>query len=283
MNVNTAEGSPLGRTVEHVEQVDPGLLYPIDRAEARTPLGLGAALPFVGADLWTAYELSWLNPRGKPQLAIAHITVPCESPKLIESKSLKLYLGSYAQTVIASVDELQQRLRADLAEALWRGDAGQGSIGLKLVLPEAFENERIREPQGLSLDRLDLDCSHYQPAPELLRADPTQAMVHETLYSRLLRSRCPVTGQPDWGTVELSYAGHPIDQAGLLAYIVSFRQHPDFHEACVERIFLDVMARCRPARLSVLARYTRRGGLDINPWRSSHPQPLPANVRQARQ
>lgn len=283
MNVNTAEGSPLGRTVEHVEQVDPGLLYPIDRAEARTPLGLGAALPFVGADLWTAYELSWLNPRGKPQLAIAHITVPCESPKLIESKSLKLYLGSYAQTVIASVDELQQRLRADLAEALWRGDARQGSIGLKLVLPEAFENERIREPQGLSLDRLDLDCSHYQPAPELLRADPTQAMVHETLYSRLLRSRCPVTGQPDWGTVELSYAGHPIDQAGLLAYIVSFRQHPDFHEACVERIFLDVMARCRPARLSVLARYTRRGGLDINPWRSSHPQPLPANVRQARQ
>lgn len=131
---------------------------------------------------------------------------------------------------------------------------------------------------------LDIDCDVYkQPAPELLTAVFDEQPVEETLTSRLLKSNCPVTGQPDWGSVQIRYAGPQIDQAGLLRYIISFRNHNDFHEHCVERMFMDIWQRCRPAKLSVTARYTRRGGLDINPWRTSHPGRPPANVRTARQ
>jgi 7-cyano-7-deazaguanine reductase len=273
----------LGHATAYPDQYDASLLFPIARAPQRTALGIGHNLPFLGADLWTAFELSWLNPRGKPQVALAHVTVPCESVNLIESKSFKLYLGSFNHTRFADAAEVSARLRTDLTEAAWRGAVVQSSVGIKLVAAELFDREPIHELDGLSLDRLDLDCDRYQPAPELLSAAFDEAPVEEVLTSNLLRSNCPVTNQPDWGSVRIFYFGPQIDQAGLLRYIVSFRKHNGFHEDCVERMFMDITQRCKPHKLSVYARYTRRGGLDINPFRSSWPQALPGNVRNARQ
>ena len=281
---STPEQSQLGRASNYVDHYDAGLLFPIPRATQREAMGIPAnALPFFGADLWTAFELSWLNARGKPQLAIAHFTVPCETSNIVESKSLKLYLNSFNSSVFDNPDSVRERLRTDLGEALWRGSDRAGSIGVRLVAPEVFDREEVRELDGLNLDRLDIECIHYQPAPDLLASDPTQSSITETLTSRLLKSNCLVTGQPDWGSVQVRYSGSPIDQAGLLGYIVSFRNHNEFHEACAERIFTDIWRRCRPTKLSVYARYTRRGGLDINPFRASWPQALPANIRMARQ
>jgi 7-cyano-7-deazaguanine reductase len=281
---NTPERSQLGRASAYADRYDPSLLFPIPRATQREAMGLrGDALPFFGADLWTAFELSWLNARGRPQVAIAHITVPCETPHIIESKSFKLYLNSFNHSVFADAEAVRERLRLDLAEAAWRGSGRSGGIGVRLVMPEAFAREKVQELEGLDLDRLDIECTHYQPAPELLSCDATQPAVEETLCSRLLKSNCLVTGQPDWGSVQIHYSGAPIDQAGLLAYIVSFRNHNEFHEPCVERMFRDIMERCRPHKLAVHARYTRRGGLDINPFRTSFPQALPPNARTARQ
>ncbi|WP_313081526.1 NADPH-dependent 7-cyano-7-deazaguanine reductase QueF [Pulveribacter sp.] len=279
----TPEHSPLGQATHYPAQYDASLLFPLPRAPKRQELGLQQATPFFGADLWTAYELSWLNERGKPQVAIAHVTVPCETPHIVESKSFKLYLGSFNGSRFASADEVRARIRADVSEAVWRGSGQTGSVGVKLVLPEQFDAQQVHELDGLLLDRLDLDCTHYTPAPELLAAHHDEAPVTETLVSHLLKSNCLVTGQPDWGSVQIAYSGAQIDQAGLLQYLVSFRDHNEFHEQCVERIFMDVWTRCRPIKLSVYARYTRRGGLDINPFRTSHPQPLPTNVRTARQ
>jgi 7-cyano-7-deazaguanine reductase len=281
--MNSPEQSQLGKPAHYADQYDASLLYPIARAGKRAEIGIAGAPPFFGADLWTAFELSWLNPRGKPQVAIAHFTIPCETPNIVESKSLKLYLASYNGTVFGSADEVRERLRADLTEAAWRGAAQAASIGVRLLLPEAFDREPIHELDGLSLDRLDLDCTHYTPAPELLKAVVGEPPVEETLTSNLLKSNCLVTGQPDWGSVQVRYTGPQIDQAGLLRYLVSFRNHNEFHEQCVERIFMDVWRQCRPSRLAVYARYTRRGGLDINPLRTSHPMALPPNVRTARQ
>ncbi|MNU74426.1 NADPH-dependent 7-cyano-7-deazaguanine reductase [compost metagenome] len=241
------------------------------------------ALPFFGADLWTAFELSWLNPRGKPQVAIAHFTIPCETPNIIESKSFKLYLNSFNNSTFASIDAVREHLRTDLAEAAWRGSDQSAGIGVKLLTPDLFDREPVHEIDGLDLDRLDIECTHYQPAPELLSSDTTQVHVNETLTSRLLKSNCLVTGQPDWGSVQIRYSGPPIDQAGLLAYIVSFRNHNEFHEPCAERMFTDIWRQCQPTKLAVYARYTRRGGLDINPFRTSWPQTLPPNIRTARQ
>ncbi len=281
---NTPEQSQLGRASAYVDHYDAGLLFPIPRATQREAMGIPAgALPFFGADLWTAFELSWLNARGKPQLAIAHFTVPCETPNIIESKSFKLYLNSFNSTVFADAEAVRERLRADLGEAVWRGSGRAGSVGVKLVPPASFDQEPVHELDGLDLDRLDIECTKYQPAPELLRSDTTQPPVTETLTSRLLKSNCLVTGQPDWGSVQIRYSGPQIDQAGLLAYIVSFRNHNEFHEPCVERMFTDIWHRCQPNKLAVYARYTRRGGLDINPFRTSWPQALPENARTARQ
>jgi len=281
--MNPSSHSPLGQLTAYADQYDAGLLFPMARAPQRLALGLSSPLPFLGADLWTAFELSWLNPRGKPQVALAHVTVPCESINLIESKSLKLYLGSFSNSRFADAAEVQARLRADLTEAVWRGGVVQSSVGVKLVGADLFDREPLFELDGLSLDRLDLECEHYAPAPELLISATDEEPVTEVLTSNLLRSNCPVTGQPDWGSLQISYFGPQIDQAGLLRYIVSFRNHPGFHEDCVERIYLDIQQRCQPHKLSVYARYTRRGGLDINPFRTSYPQPLPGNARNARQ
>jgi len=266
-----------------VDQYDPSLLFPIPREAKRAEIGIHGRLPFLGADLWTAFELSWLNPKGKPQVAIAHFTVPCESTHLIESKSLKLYLNSYNNTRFADVADVQARLRADLSTAVWNGGPMQASVGVKVLMPELFDREPVHELDGLLLDRLDVDCDRYTPAPDLLTAQFDEAPVGETLTSHLLKSNCLVTGQPDWGSVQISYHGPQIDQAGLLRYLVSFRNHNEFHEQCVERIYMDVWTRCKPTQLTVYARYTRRGGLDINPLRTSHPGPLPPNIRTARQ
>ena len=281
--MNSPEASLLGKAATYADRYDAALLYPLARAAQRALIGVADRPVFLGADLWTAYELSWLNTRGKPQVALGRFMVPCESTHLVESKSLKLYLNSFNNTVFADMDAVRQTLQKDLSEAVWRGGVVQSSVGVQLLSPEQYAKEKIAEMHGLSLDRLDLDCSHYQPAPELLSAACNEAPVTETLYSNLLKSNCLVTGQPDWGSVSISYSGAQIEQAGLLQYIVSFRNHNEFHEHCVERMFMDIWTRCKPTKLAVYARYTRRGGVDINPWRSSHAQGLPAQVRTARQ
>ncbi|WP_294000985.1 NADPH-dependent 7-cyano-7-deazaguanine reductase QueF [Sphaerotilus sp.] len=275
--------SPLGKAVAtYRDTYAPELLFPISRTPKRAEIGLTAAnasgrLPFMGADLWTAFELSWLTPRGKPEVALATFTVPCDSPNIIESKSLKLYLNSFNMSRFDSADAVRATLVRDLSAA-----AGV-YVGVKLVLPDVFDAQPIHELSGLCLDRMDIDCDVFQPAPELLTATFGELPVTETLTSNLLKSNCLVTGQPDWGSVQITYSGPQIDQAGLLRYLVSFRGHNEFHEQCVERIYMDLLTRCRPVKLQVYARYTRRGGLDINPWRTSHPAAAPANVRNARQ
>jgi 7-cyano-7-deazaguanine reductase len=281
--VNRAEDSQLGKSSAYVDQYDASLLFPIARAGKRAELGVVGTPPFLGADMWTAYELSWLNLRGKPQVALAHFTVPCESHNIVESKSLKLYLNSFNNSRFVSADAVKERLRADLSEAVWRGADRVATIGLRIVPPELFDQEPIYELDGLSLDRLDVECTRFTPAPELLKVLPDEAPVTEVLVSNLLKSNCLVTGQPDWGSVQISYTGAAIDQEGLLQYLVSFRNHNEFHEQCVERIFMDIWTRCRPIKLAVYARYTRRGGLDINPFRTSSAQALPQNTRMARQ
>jgi 7-cyano-7-deazaguanine reductase len=275
--MNTPEQSQLGKPAPYADQYDASLLFPIARADQRAKLGLIETPPFFGADMWTVYELSWLNLRGKPQVALAHITVPCESPCMVESKSFKLYLNSFTNSRFADARDVRERIRADISAATGSG------IGIKTIGPELFDREPIHEMDGLNLDRLDVECLHYTPAPELLFAEFDEPPVTETLTSNLLKSNCLVTGQPDWGSVQIAYSGPQINQEGLLQYLVSFRNHNEFHEHCVERIFMDVWTRCKPIKLSVYARYTRRGGLDINPFRTSYPQALPPNIRMARQ
>lgn len=275
---NTPDASPLGKPAAYQTQYQPSLLFPIARQGKRDEIGVSGTLPFFGVDIWNAYEVSWLNARGKPQVAIATFTVPADSPNIVESKSFKLYLNSFNQTKLADTDALLQLLRKDLS-------AGFGApVHVTLTTADAFAEQKIQEPQGLLLDRLDIEVDEYQPNPSLLKADPNQVVVEETLVSHLLKSNCLVTGQPDWGSVQIHYVGAAIDQESLLRYLISFRDHNEFHEQCVERIFMDIMRNCAPQKLSVYARYTRRGGLDINPWRSnfSTGQP-PLNWRQARQ
>jgi 7-cyano-7-deazaguanine reductase len=281
--MNTPEQSLLGKPAPYRDQYDPTLLYPIPRAAKREELGIPAQPPFFGADLWTAYELSWLTPRGKPVVAIAHVTVPCETPNIVESKSFKLYVNSFTNTRFAGADEVLARLRVDLAEAAWRGAPSAGSVGVRLVAADMFDREQVHELDGLNLDRLDIECTHYTPEPSLLTVAVDEQPVEEVLVSNLLKSNCLVTGQPDWGSVQIRYAGPQIEQGGLLRYLVSLRNHNEFHEQCVERIFMDIRRQCRPVKLAVYARYTRRGGLDINPFRTSHPAALPPNIRTARQ
>ena len=276
----------LGQSSAYADQYDASLLQPIARSLQRAHLGLiEGKLSFLGADLWTGYEVSWLNPKGKPQLALLQLTVPCETPNLVESKSLKLYLNSFNQSRFANMAAVRETIARDLSAAAYAHDGSEKRprIGVTLLAPDAFDQQSVAELDGLDLDRLDIECDTYQPQADFLQADSKQMPVTEVLTSRLLKSNCLVTGQPDWGSVQIAYTGAPIDQAGLLRYIVSFRQHQEFHEHCVERMFCDIMARCQPTQLTVYARYTRRGGLDINPYRTNSPQALPANIRTARQ
>ena len=289
--MNHPENSQLGKSSAYIDQYDASLLFPIPRSGKRAEIGIAGAAPFMGADMWTAFELSWLNLRGKPQVALAHFTVPCDTPNIIESKSFKLYLNSFNNTRFADVEAVKAVLRADLSECVWRRTGAEASaaktvsssIGVSILLPELFDREPVHELDGLSLDRLDVECTRFTPAPDLLTVALNEPPVSEVLVSNLLKSNCLVTGQPDWGSVQISYTGPAIEQEGLLQYIVSYRNHNEFHEQCVERIFMDIWTRCKPARLAVYARYTRRGGLDINPFRTSYAQALPRNIRTARQ
>jgi 7-cyano-7-deazaguanine reductase len=269
--------APLGKASNYADQYDASLLFPIPRFDKRAEIGVTNSMPFFGADMWTAYEVSWLNARGKPQVALAQIAVPCESLNIVESKSFKLYLNSFNGSVFADFDAVAQTLKRDL------GAAVGAAVSVRLLKPEVFDVQAIHELDGLSLDRLDIDCNRYTPAPEFLKLEVEEIPVSEVLVSHLLKSNCLVTGQPDWASVQISYSGRAINQEGLLQYLVSYRNHNEFHEQCVERIFMDIWTRCKPMRLSVYARYTRRGGLDINPYRTSHPAALPANIRTARQ
>ena len=273
-----AEASPLGQPVAYRDTYAPELLFPIDRQLKRDELGIAAAaLPFVGADMWNAYELSWLNLRGKPVVALARFEVPADSPRLVESKSLKLYLNAFNQSRFDSAEAVAATIRRDLS-------AAAGAPVVVEVAPLGASTARsFGLPAGACLDELDIDIDTYQPAPQLLRAGREGDEVEETLYSHLLKSNCLVTGQPDWGMVAVRYRGAAIDRAGLLRYIVSFRGHNEFHEQCVERIFCDIMARCAPRDLLVWARYTRRGGLDINPWRATPGGSGPGNTMEVRQ
>ncbi len=269
--------APLGKASSYADQYDASLLFPIARHDKRVEIGVRGTPPFFGADMWTAYEVSWLNARGKPQVALAQIVVPCESPSIVESKSFKLYLNSLNGSEFADFDVVAQTLKRDVSAAVGAG------VSVRLTRPEVFDAQAIHELDGLSLDRLDIDCSRYTPAPELLKLEAEEIPVSEVLVSHLLKSNCLVTGQPDWASVQISYSGRAINQEGLLQYIVSYRNHNEFHEQCIERIFMDIWTRCKPTKLAVYARYTRRGGLDINPYRTSHPAALPANIRTARQ
>jgi len=270
----------LGKASVYSEHYDASLLFPIARAVGRAELGINAhsPLPFGGVDFWNAFELSWLEPSGKPCVALARFTVPAASPNLIESKSLKLYLNSFNQTVFSSADEVCDVLTRDLSVA-----AG-ATVAVEIVLSSHFSAQRIAALEGFCLDALPIHVDTYTPRPEFLSARADAPVVTETLTSHLLKSNCPVTGQPDWGSLQIAYTGHPIEREGLLGYLISLRRHNGFHEQCVERIFMEVMQRCSPLRLSVYARYTRRGGIDINPFRASHADiPLPENGRLARQ
>ncbi|MFC5524310.1 NADPH-dependent 7-cyano-7-deazaguanine reductase QueF [Rhodanobacter ginsengisoli] len=274
--MSTPEHSPLGKNTIYADRYDPRLLFPIPRADKRAEIEVAEPLPFHGVDIWNAYELSWLDPRGKPVVAMAEFRIPAASPNLIESKSFKLYLNGFAQERIADTDTLTSTLMHDLSAAAGAVVSVQLAEARAATLPTV-------DLDGLLLDRQDIEIDHYgPPQADFLLADLSVQPVAETLVSHLLRSNCPVTGQPDWGSVQIAYRGAPIDHAGLLRYLVSFRTHDEFHEQCVERIFVDLMRRCAPQQLSVYARYTRRGGLDINPFRSSTPA-TPCNPRTVRQ
>jgi len=259
-----AEHSPLGKSSQYIAEYSPELLFPISRATKWAELGLdGANLPYQGVDYWNCYELSWLLPSGKPVVAIGEFAIPADSPNIIESKSFKLYLNSLNQTAFASRDDLQATLVRDLSAV-----AGKPVAVRLRSLVEVTEEGVARLP-GLCIDELDIGVSQYDhPRPELLRCDASRVVL-ESLHSHLLKSNCPVTGQPDWGSLVVEYQGAALDHASLLAYLVSFRQHADFHEQCVERIFLDLQRLLQPQLLTVYARYVRRGGLDINPYRST--------------
>ena len=272
-----AELSPLGKYSAYVATYSPEQLFPIPRAPKWAELGLTAeTLPYVGVDIWNCYELSWLLPSGKPVVAVGEFSIPADSPNIIESKSFKLYLNSLNQSIFESRDALMAVIRDDLSAA-----AGK-PVGVRLRTLEEASHEGIATQAGQCIDDLDVTIEHYDsPSPDLLRCDPSR-QVDECIYSHLLKSNCPVTGQPDWGTVVIDYTGAALDHGSVLAYLVSFRQHADFHEQCVERIFLDLQRLLAPEKLSVHARYVRRGGLDINPYRSTGAR-IPSNGRLVRQ
>jgi 7-cyano-7-deazaguanine reductase len=270
--------NPLGRSTNYPSTYDRGLLFPISRAENRGRLGMtNFSLPFRGYDLWRAYEISWLDLRGKPVVAIAEILVPADSPCMVESKSFKLYLNSLNQNCFKDADAVRQLVTDDLARVI------QARCLVQIYLPDTFSHLSCVPPEGVSLDDQPLDIEVYQPDAGLLRVD-TRRVHTETLYSNLFRSNCPVTSQPDWGTAVIRYKGNAIDHASLLRYLVSYRHHNGFHEDCVEQIYVDLAHLIKPERLSVAINFLRRGGLEINPVRSSHPLEMefPA-VRMARQ
>ena len=275
--MTSPELSPLGKPVAYGGDYDPSLLHPIPRATQRAALGLGDDLPFVGADIWNAYELSWLDARGKPRVALAELRVPASSPNIVESKSLKLYLGSHAQVRYADAEALRTLLMRDL------GDAAGAPVTVVLTPAGTNSFSSSETLEGDPIDDLPIEITHYGPPRADFLVSDAEQKVDEVLVSHLFRSNCPVTGQPDWASIQVRYAGPRIARDGLLRYLVSFRSHCDFHEHCIERIFVDLQQRCAPTRLAVFGRFTRRGGIDINPFRATPGLPMPGNPRTPRQ
>src|SRR5690606_17533280 len=254
--------APLGHETSYPVAYDAGLLFPIARATNRAALALPDT--WHGPVIWNAYEVSWLTPRGKPVIALARFTFPIDSPRLVESKSFKLYLNSFSEERFDSMNAVGEIMRADLSRA--------AGADISVELCPASGQAALLEYgslEGVNIDDADIEISTYEPSSGLLHCRPSADVLEETLVSDLLKSNCPVTGQPDWGSVQVRYTGPQIDRHALLRYIVSLRRHTEFHEHCVEKMYCDIQAACQPQSLLVYARYTRRGGLDINPWRSS--------------
>lgn len=266
--------SPLGQATIYTETYSPELLFPIPRRLARDKTGISEKVPFHGIDIWNGYELSWLNSKGKPEIAMAEFTFSSATLNVIESKSFKLYLNSFNQSRFPSFDEVQTIMENDLSKAAC------GEVKVHLFKPDHLKNPTLHQFTGVCLDSLDIETDTYEVNTDFLKTTPND--VEEILYTNLLKSNCLATGQPDWGSVYVNYSGPKIDMEGLLKYFISFRRHAGFAEHCVEEIFCDILEKCAPKNLSVYARYTRRGGLDINPFRSNFQQ-APENLRQFRQ
>ncbi|WP_422526676.1 NADPH-dependent 7-cyano-7-deazaguanine reductase QueF [Serratia fonticola] len=267
----------LGKPTAYRDCYDASLLQAVPRSMNREPLGLYPdSLPFHGADIWTLYELSWLNAKGLPQVAVGEISLNANSVNLIESKSFKLYLNSFNQTHFPDWEAVRSTLQRDLAAC------AQGDVSVSLFSVDRLEGSPIARLEGECLDQQDISIDNYAFDTAYLEGAAGSQIVEETLVSHLLKSNCLITNQPDWGSVQIRYRGPQINREALLRYLVSFRHHNEFHEQCVERIFNDLLRFCQPQQLSVYARYTRRGGLDINPWRSNVPFE-PARGRLARQ
>ena len=274
---NSLKSLKLGQKTEYASQYDRTLLQPVPRALNRDGLGITQNQPFtIGADIWTAYEISWLNEKGLPQVAIADIYLDYQSQNLIESKSFKLYLNSFNQSKFTDFNAVQQTMQRDLSEC------AQGDVKVRLNPVDVYDSQKIDHLQGDCIDEQDIEITSYEFNADWLKDCVSDEIVEEKLVSHLLKSNCLITNQPDWGTLHIHYVGKKIDHEKLLRYVVSFRQHNEFHEQCVERIFCDLMHYAKPEKLTVYARYTRRGGLDINPFRSNF-ENLPENLRLARQ
>ncbi|WP_354623768.1 NADPH-dependent 7-cyano-7-deazaguanine reductase QueF [Psychromonas sp. MME2] len=277
-NSSALQNLSLGKNSEYKDHYDASLLQGVPRSLNRDELKISADnLPFVGYDLWNIYELSWLNSKGKPVVATAVVTIPFDSDNLIESKSFKLYLNSFNQTQFSCLTEVQERLTTDLSK-----------VANKSVRVEINDNldkftDKLGTFKGHCIDDLDIAVNNYQFTSDYLQDIGGNQIVTETLYSHLLKSNCLITNQPDWGSVEISYTGQKLDREKLLRYLISFRQHNEFHEQCVERIYCDLMKFAQIDSLSVYARYTRRGGLDINPLRSTNSIESVNNLRLLRQ
>ncbi|AFU19111.1 NADPH-dependent 7-cyano-7-deazaguanine reductase QueF [Actinobacillus suis] len=267
----------LGQKTEYKSEYDPTLLQPVPRKLNRDGLGITEQQPFDrGADVWTCYELSWLNENGLPQVAIADVAIDFRSENLIESKSFKLYLNSFNQTKFASLEQVEQTLAKDLSQC------ASGQVSVKVYKLSAYTRQPIVDFAGECIDEQDIQIDSYEFSNEHLASVAEGEIVEETLVSHLLKSNCLITSQPDWGSVQIRYVGKKLNREKLLRYLVSFREHNEFHEQCVERIFTDLMQFAQPEKLTVYARYTRRGGLDINPFRSNF-EAVPQNLRMARQ
>lgn len=247
----------------YLSTYDPTLLLAISRTLKRVELGIYNKLPFFGIDIWNAYEVSWLDYRNKPEIAIVTFFFPANSVNIVESKSLKLYLHSFNQTCFKNIKSFISILKQDLSKIIC------ATVQIYITTPENFTKLKICELNGIVIDQLDIEISHHLLNTQLLSIDHNAVIVEETLRSNLLKSNCPITGQPDWGSIQIYYVGKKINQQALLKYLISFRNYQAFHEQCVERIFIDILQQCRPQKLFVYARYTRRGGIDINPWRSN--------------
>lgn len=266
------DNSELGKKSNYLSEYDPTLLFPIPRDGKRQEIGIHSAIPFVGFDIWNHYEVSWLNAKGKPMVAVAELIIPCDSPNIIESKSMKLYFNSFNNTQITNLETLENIIKKDLSAA------ANSDVNIKITPLNEIEDTSFT---GTCLDSLDIECTKYLVHKDYLTT--TTEIVSETLYSHLLKSNCLVTKQPDWGSIQIDYQGEKIVHEGLLKYIVSFRNHNEFHEQCIERVFVDIMQMCKPKELSIYGRYTRRGGLDINVYRGTKPMQPIKNQKMTRQ